>query len=223
MAFGPVRPARRGTFLWYGPRAVEGSWRTCLAAGAAAVLTGGLMAGCGGERQDAHEPSATFKVDVVTASFPQRQKLSDSATMRVTVRNADTRTIPNIVVTISDDSAKGGGGFVTRSQQPGLADPTRPLWIVDREPSGGGTAYVSTWALGPLRAGQTRSFVWHVTPMVAGAHTLRYRVAAGLNGKARAQTADGGAAAGVFKVDVSSRPPQTTVDPKTGAVVPASS
>jgi hypothetical protein len=197
---------------------VEGSWRTWLAAAAATALTGGLLAGCGGgERQDAHEPSATFKVAVVKASFPARQALSSSSTMRVTVRNADTRTIPNIAVTITDDA---GGGFVSKSEQPNLADPNRPLWIVDGEPHGGTTAYVSTWALGPLRAGQSRSFVWHVTPMVAGAHTLHFRVAAGLNGKARAQTPGGGEAAGVFKVNVSSQPPQTTVDPKTGAVVP---
>jgi hypothetical protein len=60
--------------------------------------------------------------------------------------------------------------------------------------------------------------VWHVTPMVAGAHTIHYRVAAGLNGKAKAQTSGGDEAAGVFKVDVSRRPPQGSVDLKTGEV-----
>jgi hypothetical protein len=191
-----------------------------LATGFATVLTGAVLAGCGGgERQDADEPSGTFKVAVTHASFPAHQRLANSATMRVTVRNTDSRTIPNIAVTISSDDPKGGPGFATRSQQPGLADPTRALWIVDRGPRGGDTAYVSTWALGPLPAGRTRSFVWHVTPTVAGAHALRYRVAAGLDGKARAQTDGGDEAAGVFRVDVARQPVQATVDPETGAVV----
>jgi hypothetical protein len=64
--------------------------------------------------------------------------------------------------------------------------------------------------------------VWRVTPVVAGSHTLRYRVAAGLNGKAKAQTADGGEPAGVFRVNVSSKPPNATVDPATGKVVQSS-
>jgi hypothetical protein len=191
-----------------------------LGTGVAAVVAAGFVAGCGGgERQDENEPSGTFKVDVVAKSFPEKQRLSDSATMRIVVRNADTRTIPNIAVSVLADDPQGGGGFATRSQEAGLADPTRQLWIVDRGPKGGDTAYVSTWALGPLPAGRTRSFVWHVTPVVAGAHTLRYRVAAGLNGKARAQTADGKEVTGVFPVNVSRKPATVTVDPKTGDVV----
>jgi hypothetical protein len=191
--------------------------------GVAVMASTGLATGCGGgDRQDKNEPAGTFKVDVVKATFPEAQRISNSATMRVTVRNADTRTIPDIAVTISSSDAKGGGGFQSRSETPGLADPARQLWIVDSEPRGGGTAYVSTWALGPLPAGRTRTFVWHVTPVVAGSHTLRYRVAAGLNGKAKAQTADGGEPAGVFRVNVSSKPPNATVDPATGNVVQSS-
>ena len=37
-----------------------------------------------------------------------------------------------------------------RSEQAGLADPERPVWIVDAGPRGGTTAYTNTWALGPL-------------------------------------------------------------------------
>jgi hypothetical protein len=199
---------------------VERSWRAWCATSAVAIASAALVTGCGGgERQDENEPSGTFKVDVVKASFPKDQSISSIATMKVIVRNADTRTIPNIAVTIASGEAAGGGGFVTRSEAPGLADPTRALWIVDAEPPGGGTAYVSTWALGPLRAGQTRSFVWKVMPVSAGSHTLRYRVAAGLNGKAKAQVDGGGEAAGTFRVNVSDKPPQTTVDPATGDVI----
>src|SRR4051794_38702890 len=137
--------------------------------------------------------------------------------MKIVVQNAGDKTIPNVAVTVTnDDDAKGGAGFTTRSAQTDLSDPTRQLWIVDRGPRGGDTAYVSTWALGPLPAGKTRTFVWHVTPVTAGTHTLRWHVAAGLNGKAIARTEAGQDAAGTFKRSVSSKAPQATVDPETG-------
>lgn len=182
-------------------------------------------AGCGGgARQDAGEPSGTFKVNVSQATFPLRQRLADDAVMKITVKNADSKTIPNVAVTVTnDDGDKGGAGFSTRSSDTTLADPTRQLWIVDKGPRGGDTAYVSTWALGALGAGQSRTFVWHVTPVVSGTHTLRWQVAAGLNGKAIARMTNGQAPAGTFKVSVSQKAPAVKVDPKTGDVVSASS
>jgi ABC-type glycerol-3-phosphate transport system substrate-binding protein len=196
-------------------------WATSVAA----IVAGGLVAGCGGgERQDANEPSGTFKVKVLKASFPEHQRLANKAVMRVVVRNDSGKTIPNVTVTVtSDDDAKGGAGFTTRSTNADLADPTRQLWIVDQGPRGGDTAYVSTWALGPLAAGRTQSFEWHVTPVVAGTHVLRWHVAAGLNGKAVARTANGQDPAGTFRVRVASKPAPVTVDPKTGDIVSASS
>jgi hypothetical protein len=182
------------------------------------------VAGCGGsgDRQDANEPSGTYKVVVSQASFPRRQRLSDDAVMKITVKNVDSKTIPNVAVTVSnDDGDKGGAGFTTRSSDTTLSDPTRQLWIVDQGPHGGDTAYVSTWALGALKPGRTRTFEWHVTPVVAGTHTLRWHVAAGLNGRALARTRDGQDAAGTFKVSVSQKAPAVKVDPKTGDVVPA--
>lgn len=194
-----------------------------MATAVAACTAAAFAAGCGGgDRQDANEPSGTFKVDVVNASFTKKQRLSDDAVMRIVVRNADTKTIPNVAVTITnDDDAKGGAGFTTRADNAALADPTRQLWIVDKGPHGGDTAYVSTWALGPLPAGRTKTFEWHVTPVVAGTHTLRWHVAAGLNGKAIARTANGQDAAGTFRVTVSRQPASVTVDPSTGDVVTA--
>jgi hypothetical protein len=191
----------------------------------AAIIAAGSIAGCGGgERQDANEPSGTFKVKVLKASFPPRQRLANHAVMRVVVRNDSGKTIPNVAVTVtSDDDAKGGAGFTTRSTAADLADPTRQLWIVDEGPHGGDTAYVSTWALGPLAAGRTQTFEWHVTPVVAGTHMLRWHVAAGLNGKAVARTANGQDAAGTFRVRVASKPAPVKVDPKTGDIVSADS
>lgn len=176
------------------------------------VALSAALAGCGGgERQDANEPSGTYKVEVLKAGFPTKQTLAAPEVMTIVVRNADTRTIPDVALTVDS--------FATVDRQPGLADPHRATWIVDDGPKGGDTAYVSTWALGPLRAGQTRTFTWHVTPVKAGTHMVRWRVAAGLDGKAKAELAGGRIPEGSFSVDVSGKPAQATVDPATGNVV----
>src|SRR5687767_13694449 len=55
------------------------------------------IAGCGGgERQDKNEPEGSFKVDVVSATFPAKQRLAKQEEMVVEVRNADSKTIPNV-------------------------------------------------------------------------------------------------------------------------------
>lgn len=172
-----------------------------------------LATGCGGgTRQDANEPSGTYNVDVVSATFPAQQHLARQEQMVVEVKNADTKTIPNVAVTIEP-------GFTTRSERQDLADPNRPVWIVDDGPVGGTTAYTNTWALGALKPGRSRTFTWKVTAVQPGTHEVHYRVAAGLNGKAKAQGSGGSAAEGNFTVNVSRKPAQSTVDPKTGEVI----
>jgi hypothetical protein len=177
-----------------------------------AIVAALAVAGCGGgERQDANEPSGSFRVDVVRASFPTKQRVAEPERLVITVRNTGAEAVPNVAVTVSS--------FASRSEQPGLADPERAVWIVDDGPRGGDTAYVNTWALGRLEPGQTRRFVWRVTAVQPGTHTVKWQVAAGLNGKAKATLADNSAPAGSFTVDVSDRPSQTRVDPQTGKVV----
>ena len=172
-----------------------------------------LLAGCGGggERQDADEPKGTWKVDVVEAEFPASQRLAKQETMRIRVRNSDDRAIPNLAVTVE--------GFARRSEQAGLADPSRPVWIVDDGPRGGTTAYTNTWALGRLPAGQTKTFEWRATPVRPGEHRLSYRVAAGLDGKAKAELSSGSVPEGSFSVEVRRAPSQARVDPDSGDVV----
>jgi len=172
-----------------------------------------LASGCGGgERQDKNEKSATYDVDVVSASFPAKQRLARQERMVVEVRNTDSKTIPDLAVTVEP-------GFTTRSNRQDLADPNRPVWIVDDGPIGGGTAYVNTWALGALKAGETKKFVWKVTPVQPGNHEVRFRIAAGLNGKAKARARGGADAEGSFDVTISDKPSQATVDPETGKVI----
>ena len=173
-----------------------------------------LLAGCGGgksERQDADEPRGTWTVEVLEADFPASQRLAQQSTMRIRVRNREQRAIPNIAVTVDS--------FSRRSQQAGLSDPERPVFIVDNAPRGGVTAYANTWALGRMGPGQTKTFTWRVTPVEAGEYRLRYRVAAGLDGKAKARLAGGGVPAGTFQVQVSRAPAQSRVDPDSGEVI----
>jgi hypothetical protein len=204
----------------------------CGVAGAAALAL--AAAGCGGEskRQDADERVGIYTLEIVRASFPSTQRLADKSRFQITVRNADNKTLPNVAVTIESGSgaapgAGGGGGsgapaaaFAYAESQPGLADPSRPIWIVDSGPVGGTTAYTNTWALGPLRPGEEKTFIWNVTAVKAGQHTVRYKVAAGLTGKAKTQLAGGQAPEGSFTVDISGAPANTRVD-DSGRVVPA--
>ena len=44
------------------------------------------VAGCGGQRQDADEPSGEFGLEIVSARFPKSQTLSQSALMVMRVR-----------------------------------------------------------------------------------------------------------------------------------------
>jgi hypothetical protein len=120
------------------------------------------------------------------------------------------------------------GSFKVRSQQAGLAIPSRPVWILEEgfpklageSASAGATAVqTDTFSFGPLAPNQTRSMVWNVTPVQAGTFTVHYRVAAGLQGKAEAVTGDGSVPEGEFVVQISSAPPQTEVN-DAGKVVP---
>jgi hypothetical protein len=200
-------PAPCGTFAPVGGTAPIGR-RALACAPAVAALA---LVACGGEQQDAHEPSGTFPVSVLRSSFPAKQHIAQAERMVITVRNTGRKTIPNLAVTVDS--------FSSRSEEPELADPSRAVWIIDKEPLGGDTAYTNTWALGAVRPGQTRRFVWRVTAVKAGTHTVKWRVAAGLNGKAQARTGGDRIPQGEFTVDVSDKPSQSRVDPSTGQII----
>src|SRR4051795_11136747 len=149
------------------------------------VLAGVLITGCGGgTRQDANEPEGTYKVQVVEAKFPDRQSLAKRSTMTITVKNVDSKTIPNVAVTVKS--------FDQTKNDPSLADPRRPQFIVNKGPAGGDTPYVGTSAAGPLKPGETKTFKWDVTAVVPGKYALKYAIAAGLNGNAKAVLDSGG-------------------------------
>jgi hypothetical protein len=172
------------------------------------------VAGCGGGTpQDENEPDGNFEVEVPKATFPKKQTLAKSSDLAITVRNTGSDTVPNLAVTVN--------GFGMRSTQPDVGDPSRPRFAVngvpvnigglpearDSTPHGCGTVYVNTWACGPLKAGDERTLRWTVTPVVTGPYEIKYRVAAGLNGNAKAVLAGGeGAPEGSFSGVVSDKP-----------------
>lgn len=193
-----------------------------------AALGGALLAACGGgERQDANEASGDFPVQITQATFPNRQRLAVTSDLVLVVQNTGQETIPDLAITISTDP-DADESFSVHSQQQGLAIPSRPVWVLEdgypklvgeTAPAGAETAASKTYSFGPLAAGASKSMVWRVTPSIAGAYTVAYRVAAGLGGKATAVTADGSIPEGEFVVEISDEPPQTHVD-ASGKVVP---
>jgi hypothetical protein len=180
--------------------------------GAALAVTAVALTACGGgERQDANEPEGTFKVQVADASFPAKQSIAQSSRLKIAVRNADTKTVPNVAVSIQTKGKQGAApqAFAQDTGDTTLADPSRPIWIVDRAPSGGDTAYTNTWALGPLKAGESKTFEWKVTAVKAGTFDIDYAVFPGLNGRAKPGA---GAGNGSFHVVIDDAPPAARVD-----------
>jgi hypothetical protein len=192
---------------------VKGTDARGLVAAALAVLLALVAAGCGGKRQDADEPSGSFRVSVTAASFPARQTIAQPTRLRIAVRNTDKRALPNVAVTVQTKPSHGGAAplaFGQAASDTRLADTAKPVWIVDAGPHGGDSAATNTWALGRMFPGETKTFTWHLTAVQAGTYVVAYRVAPGLNGKARA--AGGQRTAGAFRVTISDKPVPARVD-----------
>lgn len=185
---------------------------------AAVAAATGLSACGGGTRQDAHAPSGNFPVQIPTATFPVNQRLAQRSTLTIKVRNAGTRTIPNVAVTICNGTcgypAPVGQGtsvqpFAHYLKMPGLAYHSRPVWIVDQPPGtcgyscaagGRGTDFTvdaNTWASGPLKPGDTATFRWAVTAVTPGRFTVAWKVAAGIYGNAKAVLSSGSTVPGI--------------------------
>jgi len=200
----------------------------------AGAVTALVVAACGGgQNQAAHEPRGKFPVAIGTATFPSAQTLSEHTHLVLAVRNSGRKTIPDVAVTICNVTcaypAPAGEGssasaFAADISGSNLANPSRPIWIVDRGPGAcgyscenggqgaGTTAYANTWALGRLKPGQTIRFDWAVTAVQPGHHVVAWQVAAGLNGNARAVLSNGSQPHGTFAVEVGNTPPQQYVN-----------
>ena len=201
--------------------------------GGAAILTA-----CGsGPSQDVTEPSGSFPVQT-KANFPNRQQLAKTSDLELSIRNVGKQTIPDLAVTIYTGEIKAGvtatgsgqGSFNIRLNDTNLADPNRPVWVLendypklltagvtkknlDQAPTAGASAaQTDTFQFGAVTPGQSKDIVWRVTPVRPGTYTVHYEVAAGLTGKAKAVTPDGSPVKGEFVVTISSGVQQTCVN-----------
>jgi hypothetical protein len=198
-----------------------------------------------GASQTGSAASGRFRVSVSTARFPRSQHVAQPTDLTIAVRNTGHRTLPDVAVTICERSCapSDAPNRGTAAQAFGYdiddaantADPSRPLWIVDRGPGAchfqcnapGGdvgasaTASSNTWALGTLAPGATARFQWALTPIVPGRHIVAWEVAGDLSGRARAVSAGGEVPRGVFIVSITSTPAPERVTPS-GKVVTTS-
>lgn len=183
-----------------------------------------LLGACGGgESSDSNEHAGTYHLKVSEASFPTEQHLGQTSLLRLGVRNSGDKTIPNLTVTLSLAGKEGSSSslpFGVRDSTSGLAQPDRPAWVLaagypklngSNERGGASTANPKTFALGPVKPGQTTDAVWKLSAVRQGHYTVLYRVGAGLATDIHAKTSGGVAPGGSFVVDVSSELPQTEV------------
>ena len=132
--------------------------------------------------------------------------------MRLDVANTGDREVPDLAVTVETEPTTGGAApvaFGTADDDPALAASARPVWVVDRGPAGGESAYVNTWTVGPLGSGRTRPVTWKLTAVRPGDYTVRWRLSPSLEGDA--ELADG-TTSGEFRVRIDDAPVSATVD-----------
>ncbi|MCB0866212.1 MAG: hypothetical protein KDB58_10895 [Solirubrobacterales bacterium] len=203
--------------------------RRALAVFATALLLPGFVLGlaaCGNDAasQDENEPEGDFPVEVTTAKFPTEQRLAQTSDLVLGVKNTGDETIPMLAFTIETNDGGADGSFAIRLDDDSLANPNRPVWILENKfprPQGtppppglgpGFRAQTNTWGFDSLDPGETENIVWRVTPVQPGTYTLHYLVEAGLDGNAKAVTEDGGQVKGEFVVTITDKPPKATVN-----------
>jgi hypothetical protein len=204
-----------------------------------AALAAAALGGCGGARQDAKGPSATFPVQVLATNFPASQRLAEHTHLVISVRNAGNKPIPDLTVTICNVTCAypapvGEGTSVAAFSQyftmPGVARHSRPVWVVDKPPGvcayscqqGGAGADVTSdpnsWQRGaPLAPGATATFDWTVTAVAPGKFVVAWEIAAGQYGKATAVLPGGSSRCGMtpcgtLPVTISRTPSQSYVN-----------
>lgn len=194
-----------------------------------------LLAACGGDDSspEASEPAGTYELRVTEASFPAEQDLGETSLLELGFRNTGEKTVPTLAVTISIAGRQGETSslpFAIHDPTPGLARPDRPVWVLaatyprlrgSSKPGGASTSNAKTFAFGPLKPGQRTEAVWKLSAVRAGKYTLRYSVAAGLGGEAKAETSGGVVPGGSIVAEITTELPETEVT-DSGEVVPKS-
>jgi hypothetical protein len=184
-----------------------------------------FLTACGGSSSsNSEEPEGKYEMRVVKATFPTDQDLGQTSLMRIAIRNTGEKTVPTAAVTISVAGEEGQTSslpFAIHDPQPDLAQPDRPVWVVEEGyPKASGTTTKrggatsssrKTYDFGALKPGKTVEGIWKLSAVRAGRFTVLYGVAAGLGGKAKAETDTGVTPGGTFKVRISDTTPNVEV------------
>jgi hypothetical protein len=193
------------------------------AALAAAALTLSVAACGGGSSADSNEPAGTYRVKVVNAEFPARQRLGETSLMKVGVRNTGRKALPALAITVSIAGRQGQASslpFGYRDPEPGLAQPDRPIWVlasgyprIAGSPARGPIepSLKKTFVFGPLKPGRTTEAIWKLSAVRAGRYSVLYDIAASLNPEAKARTAAGTEPGGSFTARILTLPPNVEV------------
>jgi hypothetical protein len=183
-------------------------------------------------RNDGDETIPDLAVTINT----RRQQDAGEVEVEATITDGEDVTISEEELTeeeatVTEEEETGplaNGPFSVLSEQPDLAIPSRPVWILEEgypklageaNSAGAEAAQTNTFAFGALEPGETIEIVWKVTPVQSGNYVIDYELAAGLQGKAVAVTDDGSVPEGEFVVQITDVPPQTRVTDD-GKVVP---
>ena len=169
-----------------------------------------------------------------------QEELEEAAADQAAEESGDQESQTEAELNVEEDAefSVAEGPFSTISTQPGLANPSRPVWVLEQgyptlvgaeippgppgELAAGSPAQAvqtNTFAWGALEPDDEVDMVWKVTPVQPGTYTVHYRVAAGLQGKAVALTGGEDVPEGEFVVRITNAPPQTRVN-DAGKVVP---
>jgi hypothetical protein len=196
-----------------------------IATGLVVLAAAALLGACGGDSSsaDSNEPTGTFPVKVTEASLPSPQRLGQTSLLRLGVKNTGKRTVPALTVTFTIAGEQGVNSslpFGVNDPQPELAQPERPVWVLEEgyprlfgspDPGGASTANRKTFDFGSLDPGDTVKAVWKLSAVRAGKFTLLYTIDAGVSGKAKAETANGVTPGGSITAEITERLPETEV------------
>lgn len=189
------------------------------------------LAACGGEPED--KTAGEFEVEVVDATFPDDQKLARTSDLEIEVENTGSETIPDIAVTVNGFNYELTDPGDAELPDPSVADPERPRFVVNRSPIeflpqekradpslvdrevappyGRQTAFVNTYTLGELPAGESAVFRWNVTAVQPGEYDIEWTVDAGTGPDTKAVDSGGSAPSGGFSGVVEDAPVEARI------------
>lgn len=191
-----------------------------------AVLSLGLAACGGGERQDGALEEGDYAVKIVNASFDPVQQLGDTTLMGLDIENSGAETIPNLAVTVKvlgEEGENARDAFAYRDPQRNLNRHDRPIWILDLDyptlkgdPTMGTasarTASARTFAFGELAPGETAEAIWQLTPVKSGNYRLKYEISPNIFGVGTIEAEGGGSPSGRLAVRIRPQPEQLRVN-----------